>query len=140
MNNRSICGIALLLAGWSVAGHAADAEIVLENDGAVPVFARATDNLAVTPTTSMQERLDPGVGTTVAADLDGDGNYNLTWTVTDPLDPPTKTQSGNCKGARDAICYVDFSNPVPLAPPAGPQLPYSTPPETVPSALPTPTP
>ena len=126
MTKTAICGMALLLAGWSAEGQAADVEIVLQNDGPAPVFARATDNNAATPTTSMQERLDPGVGTTVAADLDGDGNYNLTWTVTDPVDPPTKTQSGNCKGPRDAICYVDFSNPVPLpesAPTAAPPKP-----------------
>ena len=114
MTKTAMCGMALLLAGWSAGALAADAEIVLQNDGPVPVFARATDNNAATPTTSMQERLDPAVGTTVAADLDGDGNYNLTWTVTDPVDPPTKTQIGNCKGPRDAICRVDFSNPVPM--------------------------
>ncbi len=128
MNKTAICAITLLLAGWSVAGRAAaDAEIVLQNDGPDPVFARATDNLATTPTTSMQERLDHGVGTTVAADLDGDGNYNLTWTVTDPADPPTKVQTGNCRGARDAICYVDFSHPEPL-PPSTPNPPPPPPP------------
>jgi hypothetical protein len=127
MTKTAICVMALFLVGPPAAAQAADAEIVLQNDGPVPVFARATDNNAPTPTTSMRERLDHGVGTTVAADLDGDGNYNLTWTVTDPVDPPTKTQSGNCRGPRDAICYVDFSNPVPLpeaapspAPPAPP--------------------
>ena len=127
MTKTAMCGMALLLAGWSGAGRAADAEIVLQNDGPLPVFARATDNNAPTPTTSMQERLDTGVGTTVAADLDGDGNYSLTWTVTDPVDPPTKTQTGSCKGPRDAICYVDFSNPVPL-------------PETAPTPAPPPPP
>lgn len=127
MKAMAIGGMAVLLAGWSAAAPAADAEIVLQNDGPVAVFARATDNNAPTPTTSMQERLDTGVGTTVAADLDGDGNYSLTWTVTDPVDPPTKTQSGSCKGPRDAICYVDFSHPQPMpemaarpAPPAPP--------------------
>jgi hypothetical protein len=128
MKSLAIFGGMLVLAGWSAAGGAAtpDADIVLQNDGPDPVFARATDNLATTPTTSMQVRLDHGVGTTVGADLDGDGNYNLTWTVTDPVDPPTKSQSGNCRGARDAICYVDFSNPVPL-PPQAPSVPPKPP-------------
>ena len=126
MKSIAMCGVAVLLAGWSAGAFAADAEIVLQNDGPVPVFARATDNNAPTPTTSMQERLDHGVGTTVAADLDGDGNYSLTWTVTDPADPPTKTQSGSCKGPRDAICYVDFSNPVPL-PESAPSMPPKPP-------------
>jgi hypothetical protein len=128
MKKSVIGGIALLLAGWSAAGLAADAEIVLQNDGPVPVFARATDNNTTPPTTSMQVRLDHGVGTTIAADLDGDGNYNLTWTVTDPVDPPTKAQSGSCHGARDAICYVDFTNPVPLPPQAPPPPPPPAPP------------
>jgi hypothetical protein len=126
MKSIAIRGIALLLAGWSAGALAADAEIVLQNDGPVPVFARATDNLAPTPTTSMQERLDQGVGTTVAADLDGDGNYDLTWTATDPADPPTRMQTGNCRGPRDAICHVDFSNPVPMpesAPTVAPKPP-----------------
>jgi hypothetical protein len=129
MKSLAIYGITLALAGWSAAGGAAtaDAEIVLQNDSPWSVFARATDNLATTPTTSMQVRLDHGVGTTVAADLDGDGNYNLTWTVTDPADPPTKAQTGNCRGPRDAICYVDFSNPVPL-PPSTPSPPPPPPP------------
>src|SRR5215470_7940639 len=114
MKKTAIGLMALLLAGAPAVAQTPDAQIVLQNDGPVPVFARATDNNAPTPTTSMQERLDHGVGTTVAADLDGDGNYSLTWTVTDPVDPPTKTQSGTCKGPRDAICYVDFSNPQPI--------------------------
>ena len=36
----------------------------------------------------------------------------------------TKTQTGTCKGPRDAICYVDFSNPVPM-----PESAPSTPPK-----------
>jgi len=130
MKSIAIWGMASMLAGAPAMAQTPDAQIVLQNDGPVPVFARATDNNAATPTTSMQERLDTGVGTTVAADLDGDGNYNLTWTVTDPVDPPTKTQSGNCKGPRDAICYVDFSSPVPM-PEAAP-TPAPTPPPTSP--------
>jgi hypothetical protein len=126
MTKTAICAMALLLAGWSAGSRAADAEIVLQNDGPAPVFARATDNNAPTPTTSMQERLDHGVGTTVAATLDDSGNYSLTWTVTDPVDPPTKTQSGDCKGPRDAICYIDFSNPQPM--PESAPRPAPTPP------------
>lgn len=127
MKSIAICGMALMLAGAPAAAQTPDAQIVLQNDGPVPVFARATDNNATPPSTSMQERLDTGVGTTVGADLDGDGNYNLTWTVTDPVDPPTKTQSGTCKGPRDAICYVDFSNPVPM-PESAPHPAPPTPP------------
>lgn len=122
MKRSVICAVGLFLAGSSLSARTPDAEIVLQNDGAVPVFAHATDNNTEPPTTSVLERLDPGVGTTVPVDLDGDGNYYVTWIATDPVDPPTKSATGTCRGARDAICSVDLAGATPL-PPQAPAAP-----------------
>jgi hypothetical protein len=119
MKRSAIYGVTLALAGLSASGRAAtpDAEIVLQNDSPYAVFVRTTDNNTTPPAGTVPVRLDPGIGVTVPADLDGDGNYYISWTATDPVDPPTKQQSGSCRGQRDAICYVDLSNATPLAPP-----------------------
>ena len=133
MTRSAIFGLALVLTGGPAVAQTPDAEIVLENDSPYSVFVRATDNnsSSTPPTTSMRVRLDHGVGTTVPVDLDGDGNYNVTWIATDSVDPPTKSQSGNCRGQRDAICYVDLSNATPL-PPEAPSAPPGAPPSPVP--------
>jgi hypothetical protein len=125
MTRSAIFGLALVLAARPAAAQTPDAEIVLENDSPYSVFVRATDNNSTStpPVTSMRVRLDHGVGINIPVDLDGDGNYNVTWIATDPVDPPTKSQSGNCRGQRDAICYVDLSNAVPVPAEAPPPVP-----------------
>lgn len=127
MKRSAICGVLLILTGSPLSARTPDADIVIQNDGQDPVFVRVTDDNTEPPVTSMQERLDHGVGTTVPVDLDGDGNYNVTWIVTDPVDPPTKSATGTCRGARDAICSVDLAGATPL-PPQAPSVPPKAPP------------
>jgi hypothetical protein len=122
MRRSTFCAIALVVAGWSVTCRAAVADIVLQNDSQDAVFVRATDNNSPTLRTSVQVRLDPGVGSTVLVNLDAEGNYYVTWTTTDPADPPTKAKSGPCRGDRAEICNVDLlgATPLPLQRPASP--------------------
>jgi hypothetical protein len=133
MKRLAICAVGLALAGWSASSLAADADVVLQNDSPYPMFVSGTDNNASPPITSMRVRLDPTVGTTVGATLDDHGNYNVTWTATDAVDPPTKSQSGHCSGARDAICNVDLSAATPLPAPSAAAAPAALPPPSAPA-------
>jgi hypothetical protein len=117
-NRQELAGAFLVLCVLSLASPASAqvAQMTLVNDGTEDMFVTVTDNLAPTPTAGPPLRLNEKQSTTVSVNLDGNGDYNVTWVATDTAQPPAKTASESCTGVPSNPCNVDLFAASPTSP------------------------
>ncbi len=89
-------------------------QVTITDTDTQDLFVTITDNLAPGAMPMAPIRVDQGQSAQVAVNLDGQGHYNIGWSATDAVQPPTKIKSGSCSDVPYDPCNVDLFNASPI--------------------------